>query len=515
MERFRLLERIGSGGMGTVYRGFDERLQRQVAVKCLSAADPDRVMREAQAAARLNHPAIVTLYELGEHEGHAVLVSELVPGETLAALETAGDLCDHDVGELVADLCEALIHAHDRGVVHRDIKPENIIVRELGGIGRRAKLMDFGIARLSGAPTLTAHGEVVGTLAYMSPEQAEGEIAGPPSDVYSLALTAYECWAGANPVAGATPAETARRIGEPVAPLRLSRPDLPEGLADTIDACLDPDPQFRPSPFELRDCVLAELPELDDVQQLPASHESATHSPPRRIAAPRLAVLAASTILLALIAGPLAAPGLALVLAVLALPSLLIGATVGSLAVCAAPLLGAVGLGPAAAGLGAPAPNAPSRAVLGIGAWAWLFGGAVALGIGPMLGLAPAAPNAWLGDASLAAETILRPLAGVDSIAAAAIFALASVALGRLLELRHAALALLAAMLWAAAVNAALSVVGDGSLADRPIIVVATAGLAVALEFGVLRGRAEGPEPGTVHAQPTHEPRARLTGRLA
>src|SRR4051794_29049376 len=190
MERFRLLERIGSGGMGTVYRAFDERLQRQVAVKKLRACDPDRVMREAQAAARLNHPAIVTLYELGEHEGHAVLVSELVPGETLAELESTGELCDRDVAAIVADLCEALVHAHDRGVVHRDIKPENVIVRELGGIGRRAKLMDFGIARIAGSPTLTANGEVVGTLAYMSPEQAEGEIAGPPSDIYSLALTA-------------------------------------------------------------------------------------------------------------------------------------------------------------------------------------------------------------------------------------------------------------------------------------------------------------------------------------
>ena len=246
MDRFRVLERIGSGGMGTVYRAYDERLQREVALKELEAADPERVLREAQAAARLNHPAIVTLYELGEHAGHAVLVSELVPGETLASLEAAGMLCDRDVAEITADLCDALAHAHARGVVHRDIKPQNVIVRDDRRAGRRAKLMDFGIARIAGAPTLTAAGEVVGTLAYMSPEQADGELAGPETDVYSLALTAYECWAGVNPVAGRTPAQTARRIGTELAPLRAHRPDLPEGLADTIDACLEPEPQLRP-----------------------------------------------------------------------------------------------------------------------------------------------------------------------------------------------------------------------------------------------------------------------------
>jgi hypothetical protein len=515
MDRFRLLERIGSGGMGTVYRAFDERLQRQVAVKKLNASDPDRVMREAQAAARLNHPAIVTLYELGEHDGHAVLVSELVPGETLAELEGAGDLCDRDVGAIVADLCEALVHAHDRGVVHRDIKPENVIVRELGGIGRRAKLMDFGIARIAGAPTLTAHGEVVGTLAYMSPEQAEGEIAGPPTDIYSLALTAYECWAGENPVAGMTPAETARRIGEPVPPLRLSRPDLPEGLTDTIDACLDPDPELRPTPFELRDCVLAELPDLDAVHSLPAAEGRSPQAQTHPVAPAKIGIIAATLAAFGLIAGPLAAPGLALILAVLATPALAVAVSPASLSMCAAPLLGLVGLGPAAAALGATGPTPAARAILGAGSWAWLFVTALALGAGPTLGLANGAPHDWVYDASLAVDSILRPLAGVDSLLGAATFALAAVALGRLLEMRHASLALLAAMLWAAGLNAALSVVGDGSLAGSPIIVVATAGLAVALEFAVLRPRGDHHPAPAPQAQPTHDPRPRLAGRLA
>jgi serine/threonine-protein kinase len=515
MERFRLLERIGSGGMGTVYRAFDERLQREVAVKRLRGCDPDRVMREAQAAARLNHPAIVTLYELGEHGGHAVLVSELVPGETLAQLEADGELCDRDVAEIVADLCEALVHAHDRGVVHRDIKPENVIVRELGGMGRRAKLMDFGIARVAGTPTLTANGEVVGTLAYMSPEQAEGELAGPPSDVYSLALTAYECWAGANPVAAPTPAETARRIGEDVPPLRLTRPDLPEGLADTVDACLDPDPELRPSPFELRDCVLAELSELDDSHVLPSSHRvEGERSEPATLPPVRKSLFIVAAALLALIAGPLAAPGLALILGLFAIPVALAGANPAGLVVLAAPPLGAIGLGTASAGLGAAGRTPAARAILGAGSWIWMLGGALAIGVGPTLGF-DAAPHGWVTDASVAVDSILRPLVQPSSIAGAAAFALAAVALGRLLEMRHASLALLGAMLWAAGVNAALSVVGDGSLAHRPIGLVAAAAAAVAIEFGLLRPRAAGDETPAAHAQPTHHPRERFAGRLA
>src|SRR5947208_2213455 len=130
IDRFRVLERIGSGGMGTVYRALDERLQRHVAVKEIAGAGADRVLREAQAAARLNHPGIVTLYELGSAGGSALLVSELVEGETLAELAESGNLSDRDVAELGADVCDALAHAHARGVIHRDVKPQNVIVRD-------------------------------------------------------------------------------------------------------------------------------------------------------------------------------------------------------------------------------------------------------------------------------------------------------------------------------------------------------------------------------------------------
>ena len=197
LNRFLIERRIGSGGFGTVYEAWDGRLERPVAVKAIDAGGGDgsgRVLREAQAAARLNHPGIVTLYEMGEEEGSALLVTELVEGSTLDELSREGSLSDREVGEIGADLCEALDHAHSRSVVHRDIKPQNVLVTEDGE--PRAKLMDFGVARLTDATALTAPGGVVGTLAYMAPEQAEGREAGPEADIYSLALTLYECWTG-------------------------------------------------------------------------------------------------------------------------------------------------------------------------------------------------------------------------------------------------------------------------------------------------------------------------------
>ena len=173
LNRFLIERRIGSGGFGVVYEAWDGRLERPVAVKAIESRGVDlgrRVLREAQAAARLNHPGIVTLYEMGEENGNALLVTELVDGSTLARLTRDGDLSDREIGEIGADLCEALDHAHSRGVIHRDIKPQNVQVIE----GEpRAKLMDFGIARLADGASLTAPGDVLGTLAYMSPEQAE------------------------------------------------------------------------------------------------------------------------------------------------------------------------------------------------------------------------------------------------------------------------------------------------------------------------------------------------------
>ncbi len=285
LNRFLIERRIGSGGFGVVYEAWDGRLERPVAVKAIEQQGEAgrRVLREAQAAARLNHPGIVTLYEMGEEDGNALLVTELVEGSTLARLAHAGELSDREIGEIGADLCEALDHAHSRGVVHRDIKPQNVQVTE----GEpRAKLMDFGVARLAGDVPLTAAGDVVGTLAYMSPEQAEGRPAGPEADVYSLALMLYECWSGENPHRRSSPAATARAIGAHTRPLRRLRPDLPRELTEEIDACLVARPNHRSSLEELGTAI-------EDSLELLADQVRAT---PRHLGS-RLAALALAAVL--------------------------------------------------------------------------------------------------------------------------------------------------------------------------------------------------------------------------
>ncbi len=264
LNRFLIERRIGSGGFGVVYEAWDGRLERSVAVKAIESRGEAgrRVLREAQAAARLNHPGIVTLYEMGEEDGNALLVTELVDGATLDGLNGDGSLSDREIAEIGADLCEALDHAHSRSVIHRDIKPQNVLVTEGGE--PRAKLMDFGIARLTDGASLTAPGDVVGTLAYMSPEQAEGRTAGPEADIYSLALMLYECWSGENPNRRSNAAATARAIGARTRPLRRLRPDLPRDLAETVDGCLSPRPSHRPALEELGTAIEDSLDLLAD-----------------------------------------------------------------------------------------------------------------------------------------------------------------------------------------------------------------------------------------------------------
>lgn len=466
MDRFRLVERIGSGGMGTVYRAFDERLQRDVAVKEVMVGDPDRIMREAQAAARLNHPGIVTLFEMGTDGHRALLVSELVAGSTLDELARDGDLCDRDVAELGSDICEALAHAHANGVVHRDVKPQNVIARDDAGAGRRAKLMDFGIASLAGSPTLTATGEVVGTLAYMSPEQAEGEVAGAESDTYSLALTLYECWAGRNPVRRATPAQTARELGLPLPPLGEERPELPPALTATIDRCLDPDPEGRPPLAELRSALEAAIPALDDQYAVP----SPLHSPEPDRAGWGLDLGRVGAAAAVAAATPLVV-WLGAVSATAALPAA--GAAIGR--------------------------SALGRGLIGALSWCLLLIGCSALNLQPPAGL-EGIPISELGE----------PTALLGMLA----FAAGSVTLGWVLAARHMAIALLGALLWAAGLAAVLSQVGDGGLGDTPLVVAAAGLAAVVAEFALrvprprFAGHAEAPPSAPVPSAHGHAPPA-------
>ena len=268
MQRFEIEDRLGSGGFGTVYRAWDRRLERDVAVKVIETdrGSGPRIKREAQAAARLNHPGIVTLFEFTHHEfgsegGRAFLVSELIEGDTVAELIDRGLLSDREVAEVGADVCEALDHAHSRGVVHRDIKPANLMSPHREG---GARLMDFGIARLTDGEDLTGTGDILGTLSYMSPEQAEGFAVGPPGDVFSLALTLFEAWTGINPRRRSTPGATARALGEEVPLLADARPDLPAPLTDVVDACLDFDAARRPGVEDLGQALEDSLDFLDD-----------------------------------------------------------------------------------------------------------------------------------------------------------------------------------------------------------------------------------------------------------
>lgn len=245
LGRYEFLERIGSGGFSTVYRARDHKMGREVAIKAVRRTGEltERATLEARAAAKLGHPHIVTVFELAEDQDEVYLVSELVRGEKLSERIADGSLSDHDCLEIALQTLDALDHAHGRGVIHRDIKPDNIMLG--GGRPPRVKVMDFGIAQLENTQRLTMQGDVVGTIAYMSPEQADGRTVDNATDVYSAALTLYECLTGSNPFRGGTAAEIIGRIQAGALPLSHVRPDLPRELSDLLDEAMEPDPRLR------------------------------------------------------------------------------------------------------------------------------------------------------------------------------------------------------------------------------------------------------------------------------
>jgi hypothetical protein len=508
LKRFVVTDRLGAGGYGTVYRAWDERLERPVAVKVVERPGDRRVLREAQAVARLNHPSVVTLYELGEENGRTYLVSELVDGHSLREFLLAGWLSDRDVAELGVDLCDALEHAHGRGVVHRDLKPENVILAGPGNghPGRgdrvrfgRALLADFGVASVSGAAALTASREVIGTLAYMAPEQAEGLQPGPEADVYSLGLVLHECWSGRNPVARSTPAETARAIGAPQPPLAAARRDLPADLCALIDACLDPEAARRPAVEELRRGLRAAGPALDRSSPVPLPAE-ARAGQRGRSALPRTVALVTLVGACIGLVTWLGLAGAALALALLALPvPLLFGRAIEWPVPALAPTLGAVGLAaafPALAGL-VPGPrHAAAAALLG---FAWLPAGEALLGLdGPLGGVGPAPPG-WEKSVDLAASTLIEPLLAPEAVLAASAWAAAAALLALVLAAGPIVLRILGGLLWAAAlisVHGLLpawdSAAGEPATAAVVLVVAVAVGVRSAPALGAkLRPRRE------------------------
>jgi eukaryotic-like serine/threonine-protein kinase len=237
--RFRLEEQIGSGGMSTVYRAFDETLERSVAIKLMHRAlsdDPlqlERFRREARAVARLSHPHVVTVIDAGEDDSHPYIVFEYVEGETLKARVKRTD--GLPVVEAVAyaiEIARALAAAHAQRLVHRDVKPQNVLLDVEG----RAKVTDFGIARALDDGSLTATGRVLGTTDYVAPEQALGEEVNEQSDIYSLGVCLYEMLTGEVPFKADSQVGVAmKHVREPMPDVQRVRPEVSAALASVIE----------------------------------------------------------------------------------------------------------------------------------------------------------------------------------------------------------------------------------------------------------------------------------------
>jgi serine/threonine protein kinase len=255
-DRFELLDIIGRGGMAAVYRARDTQLDRIVAVKVFATDDTRDVVRreaEAQTLARLNHPNLVTLFDAhlvapGE-TGPSYIVMELVDGPSLREELDRGPLPAGEVAMLAAELAEALVAVHASGIVHRDLKPANILLSLTGlpSLPYRGKLADFGIAHLVGSERITTDGMVVGTAAYLSPEQARGDEPGPPSDVYALGLILIEALTGRRAFIGTAAESIATRLVLDV-PIP---PDLPPAWAQLLTEMTARDPATRPDALQV------------------------------------------------------------------------------------------------------------------------------------------------------------------------------------------------------------------------------------------------------------------------
>ena len=255
-DRYTIEEELGRGGFGTVY-GASAGGGERVAVKVFSRSEglAPRADREARTARKLDHPNIHTVLGVEGDDDHVYLVSKLVEGERL---DRSG-LEDEQAVRAIAAVCDALAHAHARGIVHRDVKPANILVARDGTV----TLTDFGIASDEDAHDQTVDERVLGTLSYMSPEQAAGTRASGATDVWAAGLTLYAQLTGANPYRAKTLVQLLEKLADGAEPLATARPDLPAGVCRAVDQALDHKPSRRPAAAELRDRLLRALAERD------------------------------------------------------------------------------------------------------------------------------------------------------------------------------------------------------------------------------------------------------------
>src|SRR4051794_8782315 len=246
LGRYRPLRPLGSGGMGHVWLARDERSGLDIALKIVGREGKaaERAEREARAAAALRHPRCQRIYALSRDPGHVYIAYEYVPGRTLREALRAGELPDRAAIEAAAQVAEALAHAHSRGIVHRDVKPSNVLLAHSERID--ARLLDFGLAQMAEFDTLTAIGDVPGTLAYVSPERLLGENATAAADVWAVGVMLWEALAGEHPFWPDGFAETSKRIQHGARPLAELRPDLPRPLCDVVASALLVNPARRP-----------------------------------------------------------------------------------------------------------------------------------------------------------------------------------------------------------------------------------------------------------------------------
>lgn len=325
-ERYELIEKIAEGGMARVYRGRDLLLKRTVAIKMLKdqmtgdAAFIRRFEREAQSAAALSHPHIVNIYDVGEQDGAYYMIMEYVDGINLKQyIREKGRLPVHEAIQVSRQIAEALEQAHKAGVVHRDIKPQNILFSRDG----KVKVADFGIAIAGDGATVTVGDEIIGTVQYIAPEQARGEVAGKQSDIYSLGIVLYEMITGKVPFTGESPVAVAmKHIQEQIVPPGRLVSDLPEQLEQIIMKAVEKDAanRYKTADEFLEDLFYAENKgepriapkrnyvnnidyENDDDVVLRPTSSAPTNKQKKRVSPKLLKVMAGLVLLLALVGG--------------------------------------------------------------------------------------------------------------------------------------------------------------------------------------------------------------------